>query len=112
MSKINIESSLKKNNIENISLKTQGILQDNKIKYKEDKVINILDIKEEILKRKSDNYHLIIDFKNQIIKTEYLDIKIRIIKKEIKQNKIKIKYKMIGAKDIFEYEIKWRIYEN
>ena len=108
MSKINIESSLKKNNIENINLKTQGILQDNKIKYKEDNVMNILNIKEEILKRKSDNYDLIIDFKNQIIKTEYLDIKIRIIEKEIKQNKIKIKYKMIDAKDIFEYKIKWR----
>ena len=85
MSKVNIETSLKKNN-----------------------VMNILDIKEEILKRKSDNYDLIIDFKNQIIKTEYLDIKIRIIEKEIKQNKIKIKYKMIDAKDIFEYKIKWR----
>ena len=108
MSKINIETSLKKNNIEDINLKTQGILQDNKIKYKEDTVMNILDIKEETIQRKSNEYNLIIDFKNKIIKTEYLDIKIRIINKQIEQNRIKIKYEMIDTKDIFEYKINWR----
>lgn len=108
MSKINIEISLKKNNIKDINLKTQGILQDNRIKYKEDKVMNILDIKEETLKRKTDEYDLIIDFKNKMIKTEYLNIKIRIINKQIEQNNFNIKYEIIDTKDIFEYKINWR----
>lgn len=108
MSKINIETSLKRNNIKEINLKTQGILQDSRIKYKEDEVMNILDIKEETLKRKTNDYDLTIDFKNKIIKTEYLDIKIRIINKQIEQNRINIKYEMLGTKDIFEYEINWR----
>ncbi len=106
MSKINIKTTLKKNNTEEINIKTQGILQEDKIKYKENKIINIFDINKEILKRKKEDYNIIIDFKNKIIKTEYLDIKIRIINKQIEKNRIKIKYEV--EKDTFEYEIIWR----
>ena len=108
MSKVSIETSLKKNNNEELNTKTLGILQEEQIKYKESEIISIFDIKKETLKRKSDDYNLTIDFKNELVKTEYLDIKIRIIDKQIEQNKIKIKYEVIDTKDIFEYEIIWR----
>ena len=106
MSKINIETSLKKNNIDDINLKTQGILQDGRIKYKEDKVMNILDIEKEILERKTEEYKLSIDFKNKKLITEYLELNLSIIEKQKEQNKIKMKYKI--EEDIFEYEIIWR----
>lgn len=106
MSKINIETSLKKNNIEDINIKTQGILQDGRIKYKEDKIMNILDIEKEQLERKTEEYKLLIDFKNEKLITEYLELNLSIIEKEKEQNKIKIKYKI--EEDIFEYRIIWR----
>lgn len=108
MSKVSIETSLKKNNNEELNIKTLGILQEKQIKYKENEIISIFDINKETLKRKSDDYNLTIDFKNELVKTEYLDIRIRIIDKQIEQNKIKIKYEVIDSKDIFEYEIIWR----
>ncbi|MGM9850421.1 MAG: hypothetical protein ACI31V_05955 [Bacilli bacterium] len=108
MSKVSIETSLKKNNNEELNIKTLGILQEEQIKYKESEIISIFDINKETLKRKSNDYDLTIDFKNEIIKTEYINIKIRIIDKQIEQNKIKIKYEVIDTKDIFEYEIIWR----
>lgn len=108
MSKISIETILKKNNIEEINIKTQGILQEEQIKYKENKTINILDINKQILKRKTDDYNITIDFKNEIINTENIKIKIRIIDKKIEQDKVKIKYELIDTKDIFEYKINWR----
>jgi hypothetical protein len=106
MSKISIETSLKKNNIEDINLKTQGILQDGRIKYKEDKIMNILDIEKEQLERKTEEYKLLIDFKNEKLITEYLELNLSIIEKQKEQNKIKIKYKI--EEDIFEYRIIWR----
>ena len=106
MSKINIETSIKKNNIEDINIKTQGILQDGRIKYKEDKIMNILDIEKEQLERKTEEYKLLIDFKNEKLITEYLELNLSIIEKEKEQNKIKIKYKI--EEDIFEYRIIWR----
>jgi hypothetical protein len=106
MSKISIETSLKKNNIEDINLKTQGILQDGRIKYKEDKIMNILDIEKEQLERKTEEYKLLIDFKNEKLITEFLELNLSIIEKQKEQNKIKIKYKI--EEDIFEYRIIWR----
>ena len=106
MSKISIETSLKKNNIEDINLKTQGILQDGRIKYKEDKIMNILDIEKEQLERKTEEYKLLIDFKNEKLITEYLELNLSIIEKQKEKNKIKIKYKI--EEDIFEYRIIWR----
>lgn len=108
MSKIIIKATIKQNNQIQEQIETKGILQDNEIKYINNKTITILDIKNEKLKRVSEDYNMIIDFKNQLIKTEYLNIKIRIINKQIEQNKIKIKYQIIETSDIFEYEIIWR----
>jgi len=108
MSKIIIKATIKQNNQIQEQIETKGILQDNEIKYINNKTIAILDIKNEKLKRVSEDYNMIIDFKNQLIKTEYLNIKIRIINKQIEQNKIKIKYQIIETSDIFEYEIIWR----
>lgn len=111
MSKINIETSIKQNNkIEKTT--TQAILQDNIIKYKENNIINILDIEKEKLKRKTNEYEITIDFKNKTIINKYneyeIPLKIKIINKTIEQNKINIKYQIIDTKDIFEYEIIWR----
>lgn len=108
MSKIIIKATIKQNNRIQEQIETKGILQDNEIKYINNKTITILDIENEKLKRVSEDYNMIIDFKNQLIKTEYLNIKIRIINKQIEQNKIKIKYQIIETSDIFEYEIIWR----
>lgn len=112
MSKINIEIILKQNKKTELSIKTLGILQDDKIKYKENNIINVLDIKNETLKRKNKDYEIIIDFKNEIITNNYnnneLKLKIKVKNKKIEQNKINIEYIIIDTKDIFEYEIIWR----
>ena len=112
MSKINIEIILKQNKKTELSIKTLGILQDDKIKYKENNIINILDIKNETLKRKNKDYEIIIDFKNEIITNNYnnneLKLKIKVKNKKIEQNKINIEYIIIDTEDIFEYEIIWR----
>ena len=112
MSKINIETILKQNNKTEINIKTTGILQEDKIKYKENNIINILDIKNETLKRKNKDYEIIIDFKNETIINNYnnneLKLKIKEKIKKIEQNKINIEYIIIDTNDIFEYEIIWR----
>ena len=112
MSKINIETILKQNKKTEINIKITGILQDDKIKYKENNIINILDIKSETLKRKNKDYEIIIDFKNETIINNYnnheLKLKIKVKTKKIEQNKINIEYIIIDTNDIFEYEIIWR----
>lgn len=112
MSKINIETILKQNNKTEINIKTTGILQEDKIKYKENNIINILDIKNETLKRKNKDYEIIIDFKNETIINNYnnheLKLKIKVKTKKIEQNKINLEYIIIDTNDIFEYEIIWR----
>jgi len=112
MSKINIETILKQNKKTEINIKTTGILQDDKIKYKENNIINILDIKNETLKRKNKDYEIIIDFKNEKIINNYnnneLKLKIKVKTKKIEQNKINLEYIIIDTNDIFEYEIIWR----
>jgi len=114
MSKINIETILKQNKKTEINIKTTGILQEDKIKYKENNIINILDIKNETLKRKNKDYEIIIDFKNETIINNYINhelklkLKIKVKTKKIEQNKINIEYIIIDTNDIFEYEIIWR----
>ena len=112
MSKINIETSIKQNNKMQEHYTTNAIIENNKIKYIYNKIINILDINELTLKRKTEEYKLIIDFKNEKIKTEsighQIDIDIKIVSEKKEQNRITIKYEIIDTKDIFEYKIIWR----
>ena len=108
MSKINIKTSIKQNDKIQEEIETKGILQDNKIKYVNDKIVTTLDINRQIIKRTSEDYKIEINLKDELIKTEYLNIKIKLIDKTIEQNKIQLKYKIIDTKDIFEYEIIWR----
>lgn len=112
MSKIYIETSIKQNKKTNKKLSILGILQDGIVKYTENNTMNILDTKEETLKRKNKEKELIIDFKNEIIKTNYnnynLELKIKVKSEIKKENYMKIEYILIDTKDIFEYEIKWR----
>lgn len=108
MSKINIKTSIKQNDKIQEEIETKGILQDNKIKYVNDKKVTTLDINRQIIKRTSEDYKIEINIKDESIKTEYLNIKIKLIDKTIEQNKIQLKYKIIDTKDIFEYEIIWR----
>lgn len=115
MSKIIVKACIKQNEKKQEEIETKGILQDNRITYLKDKVITIIDINNEKIKRITEEINLIIDLKNEKIITDYieckLDIKIRIIDKQIEQNRIKVKYKIEDTKDIFEYEMIWRMYE-
>lgn len=114
MSKIDIKATIKQNGEIQENTVTKGILQDKKITYlvkKTDyKIITMVDIKKQIIKRITEEYNLIIDLKNNKIITDYiecqLDLNIKIIEKIIENNKIKIKYEV--EKEIFEYEIIWR----
>lgn len=115
MSKIIIKACIKQNGVIQEKIETPAILQNNKITYLNNKIVTKLDIKKQELRRITEEFELIIDFKNELIITDYkecsLDLRIRIIKKQIEQNRISIKYEMIDTKDIFEYEITWRKYE-
>lgn len=109
--KVKLEIKLEENNQETINKKTTGILLDNKIKYTCDNVIDILDIEELSLKRKTKEYEIILDFKNNKIKYKYnnseliLEIKTEIIKKE---KEIQINYTIIETKNKYKYRIIWR----
>lgn len=117
MSKISIKAIIKQNNKIEEEIETNGILQNKKITYlvkKEDnKIITTIDIKKQIIKRITEEFDLIIDYKNGKIITDYiecqLDLDIKIIERITEQNRIKIKYEV--EKEIFEYEIMWRKYE-
>ena len=111
MSKINIEVKLEENKKEKQNIKTMGILLNNKIKYKSDDAINILDIEELLLTRKTKEYKIILDFKNNNIKYKYnnseliLDIKTK-IKRE--HQELIIEYKILDTNDNYKYRIIWR----
>ena len=114
MSKISIKATIKQNNEIQEEIETKGILQNKKITYlvnkQNSKTITILDIKKQIIKRITEEFDLIIDYKNEKLITDYiecqLDLDIKIIGRIIEQNRVKIKYKI--EEDIFEYEIIWR----
>ncbi len=112
MSKINIEVCLTNQKEKIINIKTQGIIADNKIKYIENNTINILDLEKETLRRSTKEYTLLLDFKNEKALYDYntykLPLEIKVINKEIKPNKITIKYKILETNDIYEYKINWR----
>lgn len=111
MLKVKIEVKLEENKKEKQNIKTMGILLNNKIKYKSDDAINILNIDELTLKRKTKEYEIILDFKNNNIKYKYnnseliLDIKTKIIKN---QQELIIEYKILDTNDNYKYKIIWR----
>lgn len=114
MSKISVKATIKQNNEIQEEIENKGILQNKKITYlvnkQNSKTITILDIKKQIIKRITEEFDLIIDYKNEKLITDYiecqLDLDIKIIGRIIEQNRVKIKYKI--EEDIFEYEIIWR----
>lgn len=112
MSKINIKATIKQNGKKEEEIEATALLENNEITYLYNGIATILDIKEQKIRRVTEKLELIIDFENELIITDYeecsLDISIKVIKKELEQNKIKIKYEVIDSKDIFEYEIIWR----
>lgn len=112
MSKINIKTIIKQNNEIQETIETQALLEKNEITYLNNGIATILDIKKQTIRRITEELELIIDFKKEIITTDYeecsLDISIKVIKKEIEQNRIYVKYEITDSKDIFEYEIIWR----
>lgn len=121
MSKINIKAilnNLTDNEVFNTDVK--GIYADNKIKYIDNSVTTILELKDDqiLLERVSNEYyvHMIFDKENttngiyKINNLGFFDIRIETRKLEVKDNNINIKYSMYidNVKQDFEYKI---IYE-
>ena len=110
MSKVKIEIKLEENNQEKINKNTNGILLNNKLKYTCDNSVDILDMEELSLRRKTKEYEIILDFKNNNIKYKYnsneliLEIKTEKIKKT--EQEILIEYKIEETK--YKYRIIWR----
>ena len=120
MSKINIKGEL--NNLteqEKFSIDTMGILLDNKIKYIDNSVTVILEMKDDeiFLERSTNEYHISMDFSKDNITNGIYEIKtlgnfdLRVETKEIdiENNKIFIKYSMYinDVKQDFEYKIEY-----
>ena len=63
MSKKEIQTELKRNNKTEINIKTQAIIQNNIIKYIENNIINIEELKEEKITRRTKEYIIILDLK-------------------------------------------------
>lgn len=123
MSKIYINSMLH-NKKENKFYSDEVIgIKDNKIKFITDKVMNILDINNDVinLKRKSDEYEIDMIFDKNTktkgtyyIKTlGYLNLEIVTNKIIIKDNYIEIDYTMYleNEKINFIYKLDWRSYD-
>lgn len=112
MSKINIKTTIKQNDEIQEEIEAKALLEKEKITYLNNGIVTILDIKKQQIRRITQEFELIIDFKKELIITDYeecsLDLSIKVINKQINQNKIYIKYEIIDSKDIFEYEILWR----
>ena len=111
MARVNLEIKLEENNKEKLNKKANGILLNNKLKYTLENSVNIFDIEEIILKRKTKEYEIVLDFKNNNIKYKYnnseliLEIKTKIIKKE---KEIIIEYIILETKNKYKYRIIWR----
>lgn len=112
MSKINIKATIKQNGEIQEEIEAKALLEKNEITYLYNEIATILDIKNKKIRRITEEFELIIDFKNELIITEYeecsLDLSIKVIDKQTEQNRIYVKYEVIDSKDIFEYEIIWR----
>ena len=112
MSKINIKTTIKQNGEIQEEIEAKALLEKNEITYLNNGIATILDIKKQKIRRITEEFELIIDFKNELIITNYeecsLNLIIRVIDKQTEQNRIYVKYEVIDSKDIFEYEIIWR----
>ena len=76
----------------------KGILQDNKLKYKDDDSIMIFDLKNKKLNRIKDNQEYLFDFVNSNCYINYNNtnilLPINVIKNEIDNNNIVVKYQI------------------
>lgn len=116
MSKIKIKAFLSQNDKILISSNYDGIKIDNNIKYNENGIKNIFDIKNNILKRINKEYEIIIDFKNKTGKYLYnnfeIPIKVKILKQYKNDSEIYIKYKLdLDTEDLgtFVYKINYEV---
>lgn len=116
MSKIRMNVLLTKDNKTLITTKCNGILIDNKIKYEEQNMKNILDIKNNTLTRKNNEYEIYLDFTNQQGSYIYNQLQIPItldIDKLINEsNKYYIHYKLTMSDEKigdFTYEVNYEV---
>ena len=122
MSKINIKSIL--NNLtekEIFNVETVGVLIDNKIKYIDNSVTVIIELKDNIvsLERITSEYHICMEFdKNNITNGKYeikslgnFDLRLETKELNINNNEIFIKYSMFinDVKQDFEYKIMYEV---
>lgn len=109
MSKIKLNVFLSKDNKVIINNTYSGILRDNIIKYS-DGYVNLFDIDNCLLRRKSNDYEILLDFSNSTAICKYsnyeLPISIKIINSNINDETYSVKYALEDS--IFIYKIKWR----
>lgn len=112
MSKIKIKIELIQNNKLIKQEEVEGIKTDNILKYISYKTIETFDIKNLKLNRKTKEYTNVIDFKQQKSKITYNNFEVELNLKTLninqKENEIIIKYEITDTKDIYEYKIIWR----
>lgn len=95
----------------------KGIYNNDKLKYKDEDALMIIDFKNKRIERENNNYKIIFDFINKISYIEESELKFNleldVIDVDIKGNYFKVKYKI--ENDYFELEIninKWKLEES
>lgn len=110
LSKVKIDVLLKENNDIKIDLVCSGILVDNIIKYN-DGIVNVYNIDENVLTRKTSEYEIVLDFDNEkgIYKFQNLEmpLSLKVLSYEITDCNIYVKYKL--NENVYEYKVRYEV---
>ena len=112
--RILIKYSIKTND-QNINGNIKGLLVNNIIKYKENKIKTEIYLDEKIIKRKGIDYEIYLNFtKKKVIYKIYnqkLNFDIKVLTFEKKDNKLLVIYKLNISEDIYRFEINYEVVE-
>ena len=112
--RILIKYSIKTND-QNINGNIKGLLVNNIIKYKENKIKTEIYLDEKIIKRKGIDYEIYLNFtkKKGIYKiyNQKLNFDIKVLTFEKKDNKLLVIYKLNISEDIYRFEINYEVVE-
>jgi len=113
MSKINIESKLlNKTTNEIYNINTKAIKDDDILKFYDNDILNIIDIKNNLIERKNNEYNIKLDFNNEkgiyILNNFSFDFDIKINNLDKGKNYIEIDY-IIYMDEVkeYNYRIRW-----